>query len=205
MSGTRYPQGDPDASPDLPPVQQPATQGPYVPVSPKGTVAWAIGFLAYLPIPFFGNVISAVVQLLVGLAQRKHGILAAANGTRAANWALSQLIVLAVLFALAVGSIVLEDGGDVAQQWSAVSIMAMGLGYVAFGVALLVYAIVGTVQASGGRLVSLPVLPLLRTRPEWAWTAKASGPPPTGGPTPPADRSHLPANGPLPPRGGSSV
>ena len=57
----------------------------------NGTIAWALGFLAYIPVPFLGLVVAGITQLVVGLGQRKHGGLAAVNGVRAANWGLTQL------------------------------------------------------------------------------------------------------------------
>ena len=63
----------------------------YRPPPPNGTVAWALGFLAYIPIPFFNVLIAGVAQVIAGRKQRKHGGLAAENGRRAANWGLTQL------------------------------------------------------------------------------------------------------------------
>ena len=39
----------------------------------NGTIAWALGFLAYIPVPFLGLVVAGITQLVVGLGQRKHG------------------------------------------------------------------------------------------------------------------------------------
>src|SRR5690606_16990569 len=80
------------AAPDA--AQPPSAGAPAAPDAappPHGTVAWAMGFLAYIPLPIVSMVIAGVTQLFVGLAQRKHGGLAAANGVRAANWGLTQL------------------------------------------------------------------------------------------------------------------
>lgn len=133
----------------------------------RGTVAWAVGFLAYVPIPFLGLIIAGVTQLIVGLAQRKHGGLAADNGLRAANWGLTQLcwpvlMVLTMVLGLLTGSPSPSgDGVTFHPVMNSLAFTMIGL-FLLVAVLEAVYAIVGTVLASRGRRVRLPVIPFLR-------------------------------------------
>ena len=134
---------------------------------PRGTIAWALGFLAYVPIPFVNVLVAGITQLVVGLRQRRHGGLAAANGVRAANWGLMQLC-WPVLMALSLTLAALTgepsptgDGMRFTPVMEGIVFTMLGL-YLLLGLMQLVYAIVGTVQASKGRVVRLPIVPFLR-------------------------------------------
>jgi uncharacterized Tic20 family protein len=168
------PVGGPGAVPGHPSASQPAPGGfPGRPSAPapvpgrprNGTIAWALGFLAYLPIPFLGVIVAGIVQLCVGLAQRRHGGLAAANGVRAANWGLTQLcwpVLMATTLTLgALTGSPGESGVTFTPVMNALVFTMIGL-YLVLGIAQLVYAIIGTVQASGGKRVRVPVIPFLR-------------------------------------------
>ncbi|WP_193103160.1 DUF4870 domain-containing protein [Brachybacterium sp. FME24] len=132
----------------------------------RGTVAWALGFLAYIPVPFLGLLVAGIVQLIVGLAQRQHGGLAAVNGVRAANWGLTQLcwpVLLAVSMTIAylTGAPSPTGGMMFHPVMEVVVFSVLGL-YLVIGVLQLIYAIVGTVKCSQGKQVRLPVIPFLR-------------------------------------------
>lgn len=140
----------------------PAPQAP----PSNGTVAWALGFLAYIPIPFFNVPIAGLTQAIVGMRLRRHGGLAAENGHRAANWGLTQLawFALALLCALPIPMMSLLQGGEPIQPpdplvWL---LIAMGVLYLVIGVMQAVYAIAGTVMAARGKVVTLPAIPFLR-------------------------------------------
>lgn len=142
----------------------------YAPVrpEPRGTIAWALGFLAYVPIPFVNVLVAGLAQLVVGLRQRRHGGLAAENGVRAANWGLMQLC-WPVLMALSVALAALTgepsptgDGVRFTPVMEGIVFTMLGL-YFLLGLVQLIYAIVGTVQASRGGRVGLPVIPFLRS------------------------------------------
>ena len=132
---------------------------------PRGTIVWALGFLAYVPIPFVNVLVAGITQLVVGLRQRRHGGLAAQNGVRAANWGLTQLCwpVLMAL-ALALGVLTGEPTGDGVLFHPAMEavVVTVVILYFVLGLMQLIYAIVGTVQASRGARVGLPVIPFLR-------------------------------------------
>ena len=155
----------------------PAAAGP-VPTGPgtapgepvrTGTVAWAVGFLAFLPIPVVGLLVAAITQVVVGLRQRRHGGLAAVNGVRAANWGLTQLcwpVLMAIT--MVIGTLTGTPSGTGGIIFTPVmNTLAFTMLGLFFLVALLeaVYAIVGTVLAAKGRTVRLPVIPFLRMRP----------------------------------------
>jgi len=102
------------------------------------------------------------VQLCVGLAQRRHGGVAAQNGVRAANWGLTQLTWFVLLaMALAVQYIIDPDGE---QGLTPVGYVAIGLMIVYFVLCIvsLVYTIVGLVMARQGRVARCPSIPFIR-------------------------------------------
>lgn len=135
------------------------------PAVPTGRIAWALGFLAYIPFPIVNTLVTGIVQYVVGRAQRRHGGIAAANGIRAANWGLTQLswlVLIAVAFVVAL-AFPEPDGSTGPAQ---IPVVVVAGAYVLIGGILqLVYTIVGMTQASRGRAVHLPVIPFLRMRP----------------------------------------
>lgn len=164
--GTPGPAAQAQPAAQVPPAAQPEHVGPPGGAPPRsGTVAWAVGFLAYLPIPMVGLIVAGVTQLIVGLAQRTHGGLAATNGVRAANWGLTQLCLpVLVILALVIGILTGESTGTGVRFTPVMNGVMVTVAVLFFVVALLeaIYAIVGTVQASRGREVRLPVIPFLR-------------------------------------------
>jgi len=148
-----------------PAAPRPGQQGPALP-SPAAALP-ALGFLAYIPVPFLGLIVAGVVQLVVGLGQRKHGGLAAVNGVRAANWGLTQLcwpvlMVITIVLGVATGSPGESGGVHLTPVMRGVTTTLFGLFFLVC-VLEAIYAIVGTVLASKGRRVWLPVIPFLRT------------------------------------------
>lgn len=145
----------------------PPQQLPYAPQR-NGTVAWALGFLTYIPIPLVGFIVTAIVELCVGLAQRKHGGLAARNGVRAANWGLTKLTVLVIGIAalVAITSVGMSpsEPGAIAtprQQVGDVLAVVWAICLVAFGIVVTVHTILGTVRATKGRDVGLVLIPFI--------------------------------------------
>ncbi|HJG79571.1 MAG TPA: DUF4870 domain-containing protein [Brevibacterium senegalense] len=150
-----------------PPVgwQQPGPYpGPQPPMVPRktGAVAWGLSFLAYIPLPFFNIVITGIVQLCVGLAQRKHGGLAAQNGIRAANWGLTQLTWFVLLaLTLAVQFITDPDGTEELTPLAVVAIVLVCV-WMLLSILNLVYGIVGLVMSQRGKVAKCPAIPYLR-------------------------------------------
>lgn len=136
-------------------------------VSPSsGTVAWAMGFLAFLPIPFFGSIVTGIVMALVGSAQRSKGETARRNGVRAANWGLTYLLLTVVLIGGAFVTVLIATGGQEGQVPAGASALIFALiGLWAFPLQLahLIITITGTVRASRATVFENKLaLPLLR-------------------------------------------
>lgn len=74
------------------PAQVPNAGAPAQPAGPSGSRAWAMGLLALTPIPFIGQLVAGIVQMVVGLRQRSTGGAVGANGANAADWGLTYAI-----------------------------------------------------------------------------------------------------------------
>lgn len=160
-------QGQPQP-PHAPGQPQPAPAPAAVQPQHNGTAAWALGFLSYLPIPFFNFLITGLVQFFVGRSQIKHGGVAAENGRRAANWGLTQVtwfvLLLVSVSPLFIGYLVTGDESYEPPTWMAVPAMAMVGIYFVLGILSLVYSVAGTVIAAQGRAARLPAIPFLRAK-----------------------------------------
>jgi uncharacterized Tic20 family protein len=122
---------------------------------PTGALAWGLGLLGLLFLPFANLVVSGVVMVAVGLAQSRSGGLARVNGRRAANWGLTVLLILAPCIALWITALTIRAEGFF--PWG-ISVIVWGV----LGIANLVAAIVGLVQANAGGEVRFPAIPFLR-------------------------------------------
>jgi uncharacterized Tic20 family protein len=114
-----------------------------------------LGLLGLLGLPFVNLIVSGIVMTAVGLSQSRAGGLARVNGRRAANWGLTILIILVPCIALWATAVTIRAEGFF--PWG-ISVIVWGL----LGIANLVAAIVGLVQANGGRKVRFPAIPFLR-------------------------------------------
>jgi uncharacterized Tic20 family protein len=203
-----YPAAGPGGGPAVP-----AQQVPHRPQR-NGTLPWALGFLVYVPIPVLAHIVTSIVQLCVGLAQRKYGGLAARNGVRAANWGLTKLVLLlAWIVAMILVDTLLDWPAQDRYRSTADStahdgvLALLGFALFAFGILVLVYTIVGTVRAAKGRDVGLVLIPFIRT-PQDAdpstSRSSASGIPPAGSGLPPAAPGFPSASNSIPPSNGSN-
>ena len=154
-----------------PPMHPPPPGYPVpAPRPPTGTASWALGFLAYVPIPFLGQIAAGVVMAALYPAQRRKSPVAAANGRRAANWGLTYVLltVLAVGLTVPLG-MYSNTLPTVEDRQAFLPVALLPLGVWAFGVNVLhvVLVIIGTVQAARGRVFRNVVqIPFLRRRPE---------------------------------------
>ncbi len=131
---------------------------PYPTQPSNGTLAWVLGFLIFVPIPFLSAIISGVAMALpVGALSRK-GAVAAANARSAANWGLTYVTVSTVLLLSHFIALAALDGSD--------TFFPIGIPitlYLAVGVLHIVLVIVGTVRSSKGDVMRVPfAIPYLR-------------------------------------------
>lgn len=162
------------SSPVFTPAQQAPGADPYsvdyasrgqVGNPPSGTVAWAMGFLAYIPIPFVGSIITGFVMMLVGNAQRAKGETARLNGRNAANWGFTYLVATVVLVGAAVLVLSTSAGADgrVTGAPSAIAFTLLAVWIFPLQILHLVLTIMGTIKASRGTVFANKfAIPLLR-------------------------------------------
>lgn len=128
---------------------------------PNGRRAWAMGFWAWIPLPFFGMIIGAVCLAPVYRTGRLQGsALCTENSRRAANWGLTMLtvMVLCAAYMIAIGNLApasLRDG-----------FFPIGAGlivYFALALAHTVVTIAGTVVAGRGKVFNPRIaIPFIR-------------------------------------------
>ena len=75
----------------------PPSPYPQVHATPTGAVAWFLGLVVLVCLPFVGSLLAGLLMVILGLAQRGKGSLAARNGTRAANWGLTYVLATVIL------------------------------------------------------------------------------------------------------------
>lgn len=131
-------------------------------VAPTGAAAWGFGFLALIPFPVLGTIVTGLVMLLVGRSQRQHGPPVATVGRNAANWGLTYVMVSSLLWA---GHFVLlyqltKDGpsSDFYPIGIPLTILA------GFTLAHLIICGVGVSRAKQGLLFAAPAIPFLGHR-----------------------------------------
>lgn len=149
----------------LPPQAPLPGQPPYGSAPPlpapgyRGTAAWALGFLAYVPIPFIAQIMTGLIMAGVYPTHKKRGPVAHANARNAANWGLTYttlsvvFIVLAIVFAM-----IITNGGTTTTSGSVTALPAIPiLLWFVLNVVHAVVVIVGTVQASKGSVFRFPL------------------------------------------------
>ena len=129
---------------------------PPLPVRPpSGALAWGLGLLGLVFLPFANLLVSGIVMVAVGLSQSRAGGLARVNGRRAANWGLTVLVILVPCMALWITALTIRAQGFF--PWG-ISVIV----WIVLGIVNLVAAIIGMVQANGGREVRFPAIPFFR-------------------------------------------
>jgi uncharacterized Tic20 family protein len=132
---------------------------PYPVAAPTGRLSWALGFLAYIPIPFFSLLIAAVAILVTARTRRRSADqLVRGNATNAANWALTILVVIglcAVYFAVMVSI----------EEFRTAGFFPIGAVIIVFfvlAIAHLIVTVAGTIAATT-RVFRAPIaIPFLR-------------------------------------------
>lgn len=134
-----------------------APSGAYPTASaPAGVLPWALGLLAYIPVPLVSMVIAGIAMAAVYPSQRRRSPVAAENARRAANWGLTViLVVVLMLVAVAVLSLVLTGPG----AGPVVPLLAV----IPLGIAHLVVVVLGIMRANRGQVSAVPIaIPFLR-------------------------------------------
>lgn len=68
--------------------------------APTGRLSWALGFLAYIPLPFLALLIASAATMATSAARRRSpDPLVRGNATNAANWALTVFAVVGLCVA----------------------------------------------------------------------------------------------------------
>lgn len=125
------------------------------PAEPTGALSWGLNLLGIGFLPFLNLLLSGLVVTIVGLNQSKRGRLARVNGRRAANWALTVLLITIPSAAIYVTAIVIKAEGFF--PWG-IAIIVWAL----LGIVNVIAAITGLVQARAGREVKFPAIPFFR-------------------------------------------
>ncbi len=126
----------------------------------NGALPYGLGFLAYIPIPFFNFIITGIVMASVYQSQRKYGALASENARRAANWGLTMVTVMVVMVISSLVMIPFVDGTEI----SGVAAIPIGI-ILPLGIAHLVIIIMGLVKANRGDVFANKLaIPFLRDR-----------------------------------------
>lgn len=129
------------------------------PPGSKGTGAWALGFLAYIPIPFFAQFLTGLIMAGVYPTHKRRGEIARANGRNAANWGLTYSVLtvvfigLALVFALIVSS---DSSTNGPSSLTALPFIPLSL-WLVVNLVHVVVTIVGTVKASRGEVFRFPL------------------------------------------------
>lgn len=177
----QYPAAPQDpAAQQYPGVQQYATGQPY-PAAPEyapqygapgvygntskpsnGTLSWAMGFLIFIFIPFLSGIISGVVMAAVYGSVSRKGEIARQNARSAANWALTYLTVsIAMLLLHVILLATFASNGGVRDFFPLGIPITL---YFAVSLLHVVLVIVGTVKASGGKVLRVPFsIPYIRS------------------------------------------
>lgn len=133
-----------------PPQHQPLTAGSGLP--------WGLGFLAYIPIPFFGQIVAGLVMAVVGSRRRSTPGIVGEQGRHAANWGYTYatLTVLCVVVAVGLGT-VSNASPELRSMATAGAMTTLGIWAIGVNVAHLVCCIIGLVRAAKGRVFRCPI------------------------------------------------
>lgn len=134
---------------------------PATPVPPSGALPYALGFLAFVGIPFLSVLTAGIVMAAMYPSMKKKGALAAENARQAANWG----------YTLIIGTIITVGGHFVLLYFVSDTPVARGFYpvgilltiFVALCIAHLVIAIMGLIKANRrGVLNNRLAIPFIR-------------------------------------------
>ena len=133
--------------------QRPPTRPHFALATPRGAVSYGLGFLAYLPAPFFSMIVAGIVMAAVYPSQKRHGGLAAENGRRAANWGLT---IVALMVVIAGSFIWLSIAGESSASLAGAAGIPL-LGYLVLSVVHVVVILIGFLRANSNRIFNNPL------------------------------------------------
>jgi hypothetical protein len=141
------------------PVPPPPNPYPaYTPPPPTGRFSWALGFLAYIPIPYLSLVVAGIVMWATYPSRSRHpSALVRDNARHAANWGITILIIFLLCIAYVIAT-------SVSAENRAAGFLPIGWGVIAFfalGIVHLIVTIAGTVIGAT-RVFRGPGIPFLR-------------------------------------------
>lgn len=127
---------------------------------PTGQRSWALGFIAWVPIPMVSLIVTAIIMVAVRPSAMRTGQpVAMENARRAANWGLTVLASFAVM-ALFVLVIVLTWQGP-REGFFPIGLPVIG--FYLLAIAHAVMTIAGTVKAGRGQVLRIPLaIPFIR-------------------------------------------
>lgn len=129
------------------------------PPGQKGTAAWALGFLAYVPIPVVAQIMTGLIMAGVYPIHKKRGPIAHANARNAANWGLTYSILTVVFFGISIAfAAILTNGGSTTASGETAILPIFPLALWALMTVLhVIVTITGTVKASRGTVFRFPL------------------------------------------------
>ena len=124
----------------------------------KGTGAWALGFLAYVPFPIVAQILTGLIMAGAYPSHKKRGPLARENARNAANWGLtySVLTVVFIAIALVFAAIITQGGTATVPFESSIPVLIPFTLWIVMTVVHAIVTIVGTIQASRGKAFGVP-------------------------------------------------
>lgn len=137
------------------------TRQPYQvpPPGQKGTAAWALGFLAYVPIPIVAQIMTGLIMAGVYPSHKKRGPVAHANARNAANWGLTYSVLTVVFIGLAIlFAALITNGGSTTASGGITALPLIPIGLWAITSLMhVIVTITGTVTASRGAVFRFPL------------------------------------------------
>lgn len=149
----------PEPAPLPPPNSYAANSTPvYTPPPQTGRFSWALGFLAYIPIPYVSLTIAAIAMWATYPARSRHpSALVRDNARNAANWGMTVLLVIVLCIVYTIVMALSEENRTA-------GFFPIGGGIIAFlalSVVHLIVTIAGTVIGAT-RVFRGPGIPFLR-------------------------------------------
>ena len=143
-----------------PPPPPPYVGAPPDPVTRNGALAWGLGLVVLMCVPFLSSLLASIAMAVAGRMQRRQGPVAAANGRSAANWGLTYLVLSVLLVGTHFGLLFALTRDEPVQGFFPLGIPITT--WLVVSVAHLVICVVGLVRAGRGQVLAVPAIPFFR-------------------------------------------